>query len=473
MKSMTRRSLLATAGAPALLRSAGTPRPNLVFIIADDHRWDMLGEAGNRIIRTPNLDEIARDGVHFTNNFCSSSVCQTSRATFLSGLYEQAHKVVDDDDTMPAAVFDQTFPALLKRSGYRTGFIGKWHFGRTKPLPKEKMWDTWDGFWGQGVYQQTENGKPIHLTDLQGEQAIRWLKTCSPRQPFLLWLALKAPHAQETGRPYHGEFANAREYDHLYTDVDIPYPKSGAEEYFKRLPDFIQHSELRVRWQDLFSTHERFQHSLKGYYRLITGVDTVVSRIRNSLHDLKFADNTVIVYAGDNGYFFAEHGLADKSIMLEESIRIPMLLHDPRMSRSLRGQRVREMSLNVDLAPTMLELAGVERPRSMQGHSLVPLIAKKAANWRREWFYQHNYGYDGSIPKSEGIRTADWKYIRYAGRNPLYEQLFHLAEDPQELNDLARSPGQGSQLDAMRARWRKWHDAVASWNTATEWRDPQ
>ena len=433
-------------------------RPNLIVLLTDDQRWDAMGCMGNPIIQTPNMDRLAEQGVLFTNNFVTTSICMTSRATIFSGLYSRSHTINSFSQPFTDEMLQQTYPVLLRNAGYRTGFIGKWGLGG--PLPEDKF-DVFEGFSGQGQYFHEINGETVHLTELLGDKSLDFLDGCSDDQPFCLSVSFKAPHVKD-GAPDPFQFDPL--YSDLYADIKIPRPKTATEYHFSLLPDFIRHSEGRTRWERRFSSPELYQHSVKGYYRLLTGVDTVVGRILQRLEEHGLDDNTVILYTGDNGFFLGEHGLAGKWLMYEESIRTPLIIRDPRLPVSLRGQQRSDMTLNVDYARTLLDLAGVEIPPAMQGRSLVPLINGKRVSWRNEWFYDHLYGHGGKIPMSEGIRTERWKYIRYVDQTPVYEELFDLKNDPFEEHNLVPIRRHTTILAQLRERHRAWLENFDKWN---------
>lgn len=429
---------------PLSLAAAEARRPNIIFLLSDDQRFDALGCAGNPIVQTPHLDKLAGDGVLFRNSFATTSICAVSRTSFLTGQYERRHHVGNFSTPLSPKAFAQTYPALLRRSGYRTGFVGKWGVGG--PLP-EKEFDHWDGFSGQGRYFY--KGDPVHQTQKIEASAARFLKTATADQPFCLALSFKAAHVQDRApRPFQPD----PRYESLYSDVVIPELKKADPKYHAALPEFIRTSEGRVRWERRFATPEMYQKSVKDYYRLVTGIDRVVGSIVAQLRQQDLADNTVIIFTSDHGFFLGEYGLAGKWLMHEESIRTPLLVHDPRLPKSARGQKRDEMVLNIDIAPTILQLAGVSRPEVMQGSSLLPLIQGKAVDWRNEWFYEHLFVH-ARIPKTEGVRTTRWKYIRYVESTPLYEELYDLQADPNELDNLATGTDHKARLEKMRGRW--------------------
>lgn len=427
-------------------RDVSTKQPNIIFLLTDDQRWDAMGCAGNPIIRTPNMDKLADDGIRFSNAFVTTSICSASRASIFTGLYTRRHGISAFRADLSESVLKQTYPVLLRQAGYRVGFVGKYGFGRN--LPAENF-DYCYGILGQPKYEHTDqDGNFKHMTQIMGERSIEFLRTCSKDQPFCLSVSFKAPHVQDKDPR---QFIYDPVYEDLYKDVNIPVPETAANRYFEALPDFLQDSEARRRWQMRFSTPEKYQKSVKGYYRLVTGVDVVIGRIRDELRRLNLDDNTVIILTSDNGFYLGEHGLAGKWFPHEESIRVPLLIFDPRASGKMRGITLEQMALNVDIAPTILEMAHLEAPRKMQGRSLVPLIKGRSPKWRADFFYEHLRNRSG-IPKSEAVRTKRWKYIRYFEQQPIYEELYDLKNDKFETHDLVGDPRCTRKLNQLRRR---------------------
>jgi arylsulfatase A-like enzyme len=447
---LTRRNFLCSATYPAsaaLFQSSR--RPNIVFLLADDQRWDTLGCAGNNIIQTPNIDALASDGVQFRNMFVTTAICAVSRASIFSGQYERTHGISDFATAFTPAQFANTYPARLRASGYRTGFIGKWGVGNEMP---KTDFDYFRGFPGQGNYVIRDGGREKHLTNVMADQAVEFLTGGHRDQPFCLSVSFKAPHAQdEATRQYLFDPA----LRDLYKEVTIPVAETAAEQYYKELPQTLRDSEGHRRWGWRFATPTAYQDAVKGYYRLITGIDRAVAQVRKTLEETSVADNTVIVYTSDNGYFLGERGLADKWYMFEESIRVPMVVYDPRLPADRRGVTRPEMVLNIDLAPTLLDCAGVPAPASMQGDSILPLVRGEARTWRDEWYYSHLFEHP-QIPKSEGIRTVDWKYFRFIGSEAPIEYLYDLRSDPSEKRNLIQSKTHSGRLQRLRASCSDW-----------------
>ena len=310
-----------------------------------------------------------------------------------------------------------TYPALLKRAGYRTGFIGKYGVGNP---PGDDVLDFNTAFPGQGRFLSKQNGKTVHLTSLMATQAEQFLDGCSEDQPFQLSISFKAPHVQDS----QGIKSNQFPFDpdpaiaSLYESIVIPFPVTATEELYDRWPDFLKHTEARARWAVRYWSPARSQESLKGYYRLISGVDRAVGRIMQKLQSRGFADNTVVIYTSDHGQYLGDYGFAGKWFPHEASIRVPLIIHDPRLANQLKGTRTRDFALSIDLGPTLLDYAGVDVPARMQGRSLVPIVrAETPANWRQDYYYEHHFVPDPAwnmvLPQSEAIRTERWKYIQY------------------------------------------------------------
>ncbi len=373
----------------------------------------------------------------------TTSICAVSRASIMSGQYARRHKINDFVTDFTPDAYARTFAMLMKSSGYRVGFIGKFGVGTKMP---EASFDYWKGFPGQGAY--FGKGETVHLTSRMGDQAIEFLKGCKKEQPFCLSLSFKCPHAMDAAKR---EYPPDPRDEELFKDVTFPMPKTLDAKFFLAKPDFVQNSESRKRWERRFKTPEMFQTILRDYYRLVTGMDREVGRIVAELERLGVTHDTVIVFTSDNGYFFGEHGLADKWYLYEESIRVPMIVFDPALPKEKRDRTVDAMALNIDVAPTLLDFAGVAAPKSMQGASLRPLVRGEAPKWRDDWFYEHHTAIK-IIPPSEGVRNARWSYVRWLkdANNPV-EELYDLQADPLQERNLAAL--MGATLRQMRGRW--------------------
>ena len=427
--------------------NAASP-PNLILVMADDMRHDMLGVAGNRVIQTPQLDALAKDGTRFRNMFVTTSICAASRASVLTGLYERTHKYTFDNKPISAKHWSQSYPVLLKQAGYRTGVIGKIGIGVEKGAT-EQAFDYFVDLEQKPYLNKQPDGSVKHLTDIEGDLANEFVTACSDKQPFYLSLSFSAPHA--TDRAPEQYFWSEASND-LYRDTIFPIPRTMSDEFFQRQPKFLRESESRVRFHWRFDEPEKYQKMVRGYYRMITDIDRVVGRLRETLKQRGLDQNTVILFTSDYGNFLGERGFADKWYLYEHSVRVPLIIHDPRASAERRGQTIDAMSLNVDLPPTLLDLAGIPIPAGYQGHSLSPwLQGLKPANWRTDFFYEHLFEHP-RIPKSEGVRTEKYAYIRWFEQQPLVEELYDHQADPEEERNLIDDPGHAAILDQLRKR---------------------
>jgi len=453
----TRRDFLKTIGVAGVAAIASRAsmgavkkRPNILFMFADDQAQNCLGYAGNPIIQTPNLDRLAEDGVYFENAFVTTAICCSSRASILTGQYTRRHGITDFRKPLSEEAFANTYPALLRKAGYRTGYLGKFAVGwpdegiKHLSLPADKF-DYWYGFPQMIDFEQKIDGQSHYLTDVITEKAIEFLQTNPPDQPFCLTIAFKEPH--ELHNYFDPDFPD------LYKGVNIPPAKTMTRDAYNKVPEFIRNSlNITGDSADLLGNPQDYQKSLRTVYSLISRMDMAVGIIMSGLGALGLDDNTIVIWASDNGRFLGEHGLEGKWLMYEESIRIPLIIRDPRQDFSLRGRRVRQMALNIDLAPTMLGFAGVSIPKQMQGENLAGIVAGSNRILRQDWYYEHFYDHNGKIRPSEGVRTDEWKYIRYPKENPPFEQLFHLLEDPYELDNLAQNADYGTILTRLRNR---------------------
>lgn len=423
---------------------------NVVLLIIDDTRWDSLGAAGNRIVRTPRIDQLAKDGVRFEQARVSTSICMVSRATLLTGQYMSRHGITAFGREIAPDAFANTFPAVLRRAGYWTGYIGKYGVG----TPRQSDFDFLRAYEGTH-WMVSATGERIHVTEKNARDAIDFLQARPKDQSFSLTVGFFAAHAQDRApEQYLPQDWSAR----FYEGVTIPPPLRGDPKFMAALPPFLSNeaNEGRVRYHWRFDTPERYQAYMTRYYRLITEVDAAVGRIVDELHAQGVYDNTMIVFIGDNGYFQADRGLADKWYPYEESNRVPLVVRDPRLPARRRGVTRDQFALNLDVAPTIVAAAGLPVPKVMQGQDLSPLyLQTRAPSWRDEFFYEHPtvLGKD-RIPSSQGVIRKDWKYIEWPEFD--YPQLFDLKDDPGEIRNLAGHPAHATQQMRMRQQLDAW-----------------
>lgn len=418
---------------------------NIVILYADDWRFDTLGCAGNPVLKTPRLDKLADQGVRFTHAYVTTSICGVSRASLLTGQWMSRHGNQSFNEFKTP--WAQTYPGLLRSHGYYVGHVGKWYNGT---FPADHF-DFGRAYSGTHWIKQ-KDGRKIHVTQKNEDDALEFLRTRPADKPFCLTLAFFATHAED-GNPL--QYLPQPESMKLYQDVTLPVPKTGTDDAFRKLPEFIanEKNEGRNRWHWRYDTPEKFQTMMKNYYRMATEVDTTCGRVLDELAKDGVLDHTLVIFTGDNGNFLGSHQLADKWYPHEESIRVPLIVRDPRTPKAEIGTTDDAIILNVDLAPTILKAVGIAEPATMQGTDFAPLyLDQKRPDWRTEFFYEHAIIRDKSfIPASEGLVRKDMKYMFWPDFER--EQLFDLKKDPFEESDLIANPERKQQLDEMRARF--------------------
>jgi N-acetylglucosamine-6-sulfatase len=477
-KSLSRREFLnraemGVAGACLALSgmtnstAASNKRPNIIFILQDDQRYDAIGCLGNPPwLKTPNMDRLVHNGLLFKNAFCANSLCAPSRSSFLTGKYAHKTGVVDNFKDFPAE--NIVFPLLLQKAGYETAFIGKWHMGQMNgPQPG---FNKWVGFVGQGVYFDPvlnvdgKDGKYTgYLTDLLTDHAVGFMKQ-RREKPFCLYLCHKAVHDFRDPAPRHAK---------LYANENYPLPPNARYD-MEGKPKCVRERSDLMKGQVPFKTMDDWQAYTRKYYQCLAAVDDSVGRILKTLDEMGERENTIIVLAGDNGYFLGEHGLWDKRFAYEPSMRIPMAVYHPKMIKP--GTVRDEMVLNVDLAPSMLDVADVPIPSYMQGRSFKPLLEGKKTPWREDFLYHYHIEIDLSkmtpqeradfdrkwrsqgldpspllVPENLAVRTKEWKYITYPGIKET-DELYNLTSDPYEMKNRISDPKCADVVRRMKTR---------------------
>ncbi len=421
-------------------------RPNIIFLLTDDQRWDALGVMGNKIIKTPQLDDLAKSGTLYRNAYVTTSICCVSRASILTGQYESRHKINDFVTSMSNEALMQTYPLLLKKAGYDIGFIGKYGVGNPGDQPKNEYdyWMCTDKH--QPHYENfNKNGDLVHYTDIVENNILEYLDRPKDK-PFCLSVSFKAPHAEDNDVR---QFIPKKKYVDYYKDVVIPEPETFASKYWDSLPAFFKFKEniARERWKMRFDTPEKYQEMVKNYYRLINGVDDAVGDLRKKLKEKNLDKNTIIIFMGDNGMYLGEHGLAGKWFGHEESIRVPMIIYDPRMKSKKGGRNIYDIALNIDIAPTILAAAGIEKNKNMQGVNLLNFKELKK-NKRDSFFYEHTFLGSPKLPSVEGVVGVGIKYLNYTEYN--YDEMYDLKKDPHEKHNIINDPKYSKQRDLLK-----------------------
>lgn len=483
-------------------------RPNIIYILGDDHRAEQQGCMGHPMLRTPNIDQLAHDGVHFRNTFCVSPACTPSRTTHYTGQWERKHGVnFNSDSTLAPEAWEQSFPMQLKREGYFLGWVGKNHVpageGGYGSGYFEEIFDYWYGNHGHSGFYPKEMAGDIYsnaAADTQVEvfeegalnflePQKRFIESCKrplPRrpedQPFCLCVTFNLPHANGCGsmqmRPTDDEI-----YRSLYRDRfgEVPLPRTYVpftNITTPRVPRDV-YSGVYLPSYDYVRAPMQLRERRVREYQAITGMDRFIGNLRARLEKLGLAENTIIVFSTDHGIHHGEHGLGGKCFLYEEDLRIPCIVYDPRIPEDARGHARDELVVTPDLAPTVLDLAGASIPDSMQGRSLAPMLKGSDADWREDFFCEQLMDIQ-NYPRSESVRTKDWKYIRYFkrtedpsqngpfrstldnyiecltstinGEQPIYEELFNLKDDPGEVHNLVNESSCATKLDELRER---------------------
>jgi arylsulfatase A-like enzyme len=421
-------------------------RPNIIFILTDDQRWDALGVAGNPIVQTPEMNALANAGTYFKNAFSTTPICAASRASILTGLYERTHGYTFQKPRLKQPYADIIYPKLLKENGYHVGLFGKLGViidSANQYFDQSDFYDRGAKPDRRGYFYKKIGKDTVHLTRYTGHQAQEFIKNAPADKPFCLSLSFSAPHGHDNGvEQYYWQDKSAD----LYKNIRIPEPLLGEDEYFNRLPKEVREGYNRVRWKWRFDTPEKYQQMVKGYYRMITEIDNEIGMIRKQLKSKGIDDNTIIILMGDNGYFLGDRQLADKWLMYDVSIRIPLIIYDPRVKNT---SSVDQMVLNIDITKTMMDMAGVAAPKNYQGKSLIPLMVNNKTNLNRDAILLEHLWDNPNIPSSEAIRTERWKYLRYRLINAP-EELYDLKSDPLEKNNLASDINYAKILDKLR-----------------------
>jgi arylsulfatase A-like enzyme len=424
-----------------------TPRPNLVFIYTDDQRWDAMSvvqrEQGDKgrfpWLKTPNMDRLAAEGVRFRNAFVVNSLCAPSRASFLTGCYGHLNGIVNNHTPFP--VDNVTHASLLKGAGYTTAYFGKWHMDGQKG--QRPGFDYSASFVGQGRYLDCPieiNGKTTEtkgwVDDVTTDYGVRFIRDNKDR-PFLLVLGFKATH---------GPFQPPPRFKDTY-----------AGEEARAVPNLRSPAVYKANAAKPVDPPADKVPTNLGYFRCITAADENLGRILQTLDDLKLAENTVVVFSSDNGYYLGEHGLGDKRSAYEESMRIPLLVRYPKAAT--RGKTLDQLALNIDLAPTLLDYAGVPVPREMQGRSWRPLLEGKKVDWRRAFFYCYFFERGFATPTVTAVRTETAKLIKYPGHDN-WTELFDLSRDPYETKNLVADAASADLRRDLEAEYTRQEKAI-------------
>lgn len=427
-------------------------RPNIVFFFADDQTISTLGCYGNSIVKTPNLDALAARGVRFDNALVSHSICWMSRTTILTGLTGRSFGTPSNPEQASEEAARELYSDILRAHGYRTGYFGKWHAKMPRGFQREAHFDEFQAISRNPFYKRMPDGTLRHETEVIVDLGIDFIKSQPKDQPFAVNMWFNACHAEDGDRrPGIGHFPWPRAVDGMYEDVVIPPPRLDDPAIFNALPDFLKTTINRERYFWRWNTPQKYQTNIRAYYRMVSGIDHAIGRFITALEEAGLADNTIIVYSADNGYYLGNRGLAGKWSHYDNALRVPLIIADPRVPRDEQGKAVDSLALNLDLPATFLDWAGIDVPARYQGRSLKPIVSNGIpSDWRDETFHEH-YAVRQRIPAFEGLRNKKFKYVRYFDHNDA-EFLHDLEVDPDELVNLADDPAYATTLKEMRAR---------------------
>jgi len=434
-----------------------TNNRSIVLVLSDDHRYDFMGFMNESpdFLETPNMDRMARQGAHLANAFVSTSLCSPSRASILTGQYMHHHHIVDNQRPEPeGTVF---FPQYLQKAGYQTAFIGKWHMGHEDDSPRPGF-DYWAGFKGQGTYfnptlninneRRTFQG---YTTDVLTDQALAWLKNGrDSSRPFFLYLSFKAVHYPfQPAERHEGRYGKAQ--------VKRPETMANTEQNYQTQPHWVRERRYSIHGVDHMETGQydndpvpSFDELYRQYCETVHGMDENIGRLLKYLDETGLSESTLVIYMADNGFELGEHGFYDKRDAFDESIRVPMLAYAPGLIKP--GTKVSEMVQNIDIAPTLLEAAGVQIPKSsaIDGRSFLPLLRGESINWRDHILYEYYWEWNfPATPTVFAIRTERYKYIFYQGIWD-HDGFYDLQTDPHERHNLINVPAYSEQIEAMR-----------------------
>lgn len=430
--------------------SLAADRPNIIFLLADDQRNDALACYGNPTVQSPVLDSLAQQGIRFDNAFCEVPICAASRASLFTGLSQRSHGYNFMEPPVSREHSAHSYPVLLKQAGYKVGFVGK--FGVQFQAPGLKsQFDFIQQINRSPYIKKLADGKTRHETDLCVDAGISFIQSLPESSPFCLSISFNATHAEDGDQRPGFHFQWPESANGLYEDCTIPQPNLADDKYFDALPKFLadksQLNRKRFYWR--WNTPEKYDANMRAYYRMITGIDNAVGRLIEELKAQNLDKNTVIIYSADNGLMMGDRGLAGKWNHYEQSLRIPLIIFDPRAEASQKGLVVEQLVSNIDITPTIVDLAKIDIPEQYQGRSLGPWIkGNQSPTWRQHIFMEHHF------KRSEnwhGIRTNRYKYAHYYDQElGKQEFLYDLKNDPNELVNRAHSPEYSEALTMAR-----------------------
>lgn len=428
-------------------------KPNIIFLFSDDQNTASVGCYGNPEVQTPHMDQLGRNGVIFNKHYNTTAICMASRANVFTGMYEYKTGTNFQHGDMKPEVWAKTYPVLLRKAGYLTAFAGKFGLEVDGKGLCEDDFDMWGGGPGQTEYKTAKNASmkkyaaefphSSRAYGAFGRDVIR--SAVEKNQPFCLSISYKAPHRPVTPDP---------KFNHVYAGKKFTRPANYGRQAGEHLAPQSKLGRQYPRFEE-WEYDSNYDKVMAKYYQQVYGVDVSIGMIRDEVKKLGIADNTVIIFTSDNGFICGAHGYGSKVLPMEESSRVPLIIYDPRIAPAAKADQRKELTGNIDMAPTMLSLAGVPIPENVDGRSLLPLLKKGPVDqWREQLAFMNVYGPIGT--HSLTCMTADWKYTYWwYGDDKMepVEELFHVSEDSLELANEASNPYHATKLDEMRRRY--------------------
>lgn len=442
-------SVMLSASAAQTQPEVSSSKPNIIVFLTDDQRWDTLTvNQPDLPIQTPAIDRLAREGVNFTNGFVTTPICAVSRASILSGRYSRNCRVHCFMIPFPEDIFPSTYPAVLKQGGYFIGQLGKYGIGATDA--QRDSFNFFDADLSQGPAFREYQGGKVHDSEWLTRRTRDFLDAVPAGKPFALQVNYKAPHPSSVPAP-----------EDKGTLAGVPFPRHPADrpEFNQSLPQHVRLGYGGNSYERHMKTDAKHQQWIRDYFEKIISVDRSVGDIVKELEARGLADNTILLFLSDHGTHFGERQLAAKWTPFDASLRIPFIIYDPR-ARDSAGTTRKEMVLNIDVAPTLMELAGLEIPDGIDGKSLVPLLAGRTpTDWRKHFFFEHQTSpavAPRPIPRNMGVRTETAKYVRWTDPDPVIEEFYNLSSDPDEVhNRVEENAERTQQLRSLFEQWER------------------
>ncbi len=431
--------------------TAADAQPNIVFVLVDDQRNTSLSCAGHPQIKTPVIDELARQGIRFENAFVQTPICMASRANLFTGLTTTTHGYHGNPgNPVSKADLESSFPTLLRKAGYRTAFYGKQHVKWEKGVDgMHEMFDDHEVLHRNPYLKKMPDGSLRHVDEIIGDKSVSFVESQSDK-PFFLYMSFNISHAEDKDRRPGFHYQWPAEENGLFEDVEPMRPNLDDAKYHAAAPEFLKKSLNRERFFWGYDTPEKYRANLRAIYRMLSGMDRIVGRVLATLKEKGLDKNTIVVYSADNGYYMGDRGFQGKWSHFDQSLHVPLVIYDPRIKPELGGRIIDETVTSLDIPATLLDLAGVSVPPKYQGVSLKPFInGESPKDWRTDFYCEHHSG-NAKLPRWFGVRDNRYTYANYYMDG--VELLYDREVDPTELDNVAEAPEYSDTLERLREK---------------------